>query len=86
MAEWTQEEAVAFECARECITDMMAICTGRIADESHKEIPDADRLAALRAERSRLAQERASLHVHDHAAVVRIRAEYGAVIRAHRAS
>lgn len=51
-----------------------------------KVIPDADRLAALRAERSRLAQERVSLHVHDHAAVVRIRAEYGAVIRAHRAS
>lgn len=37
MAEWTQEEAVAFECARECVTNMMAICTDRIADASHKE-------------------------------------------------
>lgn len=84
MAEWTQEEAIAFECARECITDMMAICTGQIADESRKGSPDTERLAALRAERSRLAQERASLHVYDHAAIARIRAEYGAAIRAHR--
>ena len=86
MAEWTQEEAIAFECARECITDMMAICTGRIADERHKKTPDADRLAALRAERSRVTQERASLHVHDPAAFARMCADYGALIRAHRAA
>ncbi len=84
MAEWTQEEAVAYECARECITDMMAICTGQIADESRKDAPDTDRVAALRVERSRLAQERATLHVHDHADIARIRADYGTIIRAHR--
>lgn len=82
---WTQDEAIAYECARECITDMMAICTGRIADEAEKEAPDADRVAALRADRSKLAQERAALHVGDHADIARIRTDYGAIVRAWRA-
>lgn len=85
MKHWTQEEAVAFECAREVITDMMAIQTGQIADESAAAQPDAARLAQLRAERSRLALERAGLHVGDRAEVARIRAEYGAFIRTWRA-
>jgi hypothetical protein len=83
--QWTQEEAVAFECAREVITDLMAIYTGRIAEEAGKAQPDADRLATLRAERSRLAQERTGLHVENQAEVARIRAEYGALVRAWRA-
>ena len=37
MTEWPQEEAVAFECTRECVTNMMAICADRIADASDKE-------------------------------------------------
>lgn len=81
---WTQDEAIAFECAREVITDMMAIQTGQIAEESSKAAPDADRLASLRAERSRLAQERAALHVNDLAAVAGVRAKYGAIVRAWR--
>lgn len=85
MQKWTQDQAIAFECAREVITDMMAICTGRIAEEAAKEAPDTDRLAALRADRSKLAQERGALHVADHADVARIRAEYGAIVRAWRA-
>ena len=85
MKQWTQEEAVAFECAREVITDLMAIHTGQIAEESGKLAPDAARLAVLRAERSRLAQERAGLHVGDHSDVARVRAEYGAMVRAWRA-
>lgn len=81
---WTQDEAIAFECAREVITDMMAIKTGQIAQEGDKAAPDADRLANLRAERSRLAQERAALHVDDLATVARVRAKYGAIVRAWR--
>lgn len=84
MQHWTQDEAIAFECAREVITDMMAIQTAQIVEEGSKATPDADRLASLRAERSRLAQERAALHVDDLAAVARIRTEYGAIIRARR--
>jgi hypothetical protein len=82
--EWTQEEAIAFECAREVITDMMAIHSGQIAEEQAKHRPDSDRLAQLRAERTRLARERTELNVHDHADIARIRAVYGAAVRASR--
>lgn len=82
--QWTQDEAIAFECAREVITDMMAIQTSRIAEEGSKAVPNADRLASLRTKRSRLAQERAALHVDNLAAVARIRSEYGTIVRAWR--
>lgn len=85
MEEWTQEEAIAFECAREVITDMMAIHSGQIAEEEAKSRPDPNRLAQLRAERTRLARERTELHVHDYADIARIRAVYGGAVRAHRA-
>jgi hypothetical protein len=83
--QWTQDEAIAFECASECITDMMAIHTRRIADEMRNDFPDIDKLAEMRAARTRLAQERTTLHVHDHANIARIRTDYGAIVRAWRA-
>jgi len=85
MERWTQEEAIAYECAREAITGLRAILTGQIAEESGKPYPDAERLADLRAERSRLFRERAGLRVKDHAEIARVRSEYGAAIRAWRA-
>ena len=85
MQKWTQNEAVAFECAREVITDLRAILTARITEESNKEHPDTERLAELRAERSRLFRERADLRVKDHAEIARVRAEYGAQVRTWRA-
>lgn len=85
MRGWTQDESIAFECAREAITDLRSIIMGEIYEENSKEHPDTGRLAELNAERSRLFRERAELHVHDHAAVARVRAEYGARVRAWRA-
>lgn len=82
--QWTQDEAIAFECAREVITDMMAIQTGQMAEEGRKAAPDIDSLASLRAERSRLFQEREALHIDNPAGIARIRAEYGAFVRAWR--
>jgi hypothetical protein len=82
---WSQDEAIAFECAREVITDLHGIFTGQIAEESGKSQPDAERLASLRAERSRLFQERAGLRVKDHAEIARVRTEYGERVRAWRA-
>lgn len=80
-----QEEAVAFECARECISDMMAIYTGRIAEEEAKLQPDRKHVEVMRAERSRLARERAELRLHDRTHVARVMDEYGAAVRAWRA-
>jgi hypothetical protein len=85
MQKWTQDEAINYECAREVITDLMAIQTGEIGEESSKPQPDAGRLVSLRAERSRLFRERAGLRVNDHAAIARVCAEYGAVVRSWRA-
>ncbi len=82
---WTQDEAIDFECAREVITDLQAILTGQIAEEGGKKHPDAERLAALRAERSRLFRERGGLHVKDHDAIARVLTEYGALVRSWRA-
>lgn len=77
-----QGSAVAFECARECISDMMAIYTGRIAEEEAKPQPDRRQIDVMRAERSRLARERADLRLHDSAHVARIMDEYCLAVRA----
>ena len=82
---WTQDEAVAFECARECITDMMGICSTAIADEESQPAPDAVRLAGLEKNLADLARERAALTVADQDKIATIRREYGAQVRAHRA-
>jgi hypothetical protein len=84
MQQWTQDESIAFECACEVITDMMAIHSGQITEEAKKAEPDADRVASLRAERLRLYQERLALHVDNQDEVARIRTKYGAIIRAWR--
>lgn len=84
--QWTQEEAIAFEVAKECIGHWIAIYSGEIADEEKKLAPSAERLARLEAEVSRLSRERASFHVRDHAEVERITAHYGALVRAYNVS
>ena len=81
MSNWTQDQAIAFECAREVITDMMAIQTGLIASETEKASPDLGYLEDLRAKRSQFAQERSGLHVEDDAEIARVRQQYGAIVR-----
>ena len=85
MEKWTQDEAIAFECAREAITDLMAIYTRRIADEAESAAPNANLMAEWEDARDKLADERTGLHVNHHAEIARIRSEYGQIIRAWRA-
>lgn len=61
MQQWTQNEAIAFECIHEAITDLMAIQNAEIYAESSKTIPDTDRLANLEVERFRPHQERSAV-------------------------
>ena len=75
---YSQEEAIAYECACECITHLRAIYTS----ELHLDNPSTERRAALELAQARLHEERRTLHVQDHAAIARIRSEYGAIIRA----
>ena len=85
MSKWTQDQAVAFEAARECITDMMGIRSGEIAEEEAKTRPDGVRLAQLEAELTSLAQERTELTLADEDRVATVRKIYGAAIREYRA-
>jgi len=84
MQKWTQEEAIAFECAREVISDWMAIKTGEIYAESEKEVPDQKLIEDLRKERSKLFEERAKLRLKDHTTIQRVRNQYGVLVRAWR--
>ncbi|WP_339584685.1 hypothetical protein [Aquabacterium sp. G14] len=86
MAKWTQEQAVAFECARECITDMMGICSAKIAEEECKTDPDRAVLTELENELTRLARERSSLTITDDERIATVRRQYGEVIRCFRNS
>jgi hypothetical protein len=81
-AQWTQDEAIAYQCARDCITDLRAIYTAEIYDEERKAAPDKARIDALSVEQARLYRERKDLEVKDATAIERIRREYGALIRA----
>lgn len=64
---------------------MIAILTDEIYDGVAGVAPSEGRVTQLNAERSRLFQERKALRLHDHAEIARVRAEYGAIIGAHRA-
>ena len=79
-ASWTQEQAIAFEVATESMTMVIGILQGEIYDAGQ----DHDKVASLRAEVSRIWEERRALYVTDDAAVAAARAKYGQMIRAWR--
>jgi hypothetical protein len=81
---WTHAEAIAFEAARECIGEVMAICSAELHREEGRPAPNAERVRSLRAELASLGAERASLRVHDADQVATVRAVYGARVRDHR--
>lgn len=83
---WTQEQAIAFESARECITDLAGIYTGLIEDTRRQAFPDEVRIQSLRARRSALTQERAELRFKDGERIAEVRQGYGEQIKVFRAS
>jgi len=79
---WTQDESIAFESARECITALMSIQSEMLSiAEAKGPAGEADALR-WRAKLSGLAKERASLQVKDDATISRVRREYGVLVRA----
>jgi hypothetical protein len=81
---WTQEQAIAFEAARECLGDVIAICVASIAAEESKASPDASRLAELETELAELTAKRRELKLTDSEGVAAVRAFYGAQVRSYR--
>lgn len=81
---WTQEQAIGYECACECIADLIAIKQAEIYAEESSISPNEDRISGLRNEVGTLWRERQHLSVHDAAEIARIQTEYGAQVLAYR--
>ncbi|MDR2637262.1 MAG: hypothetical protein LBB55_02910 [Zoogloeaceae bacterium] len=86
MAEWTQDEAIAYEVAREDILHYMSILTEDIHAEKSKAMPDETRIKVLHEEQSCLQDKLRILSVHDHEEIARVRKKYGALVRARTAA
>lgn len=78
---WTPEELLAYECALDLISARMAICTSRIAREQRNPDRDESLIHQLREERKALLRESESLHVDDHEEILRIKNQYGEIVR-----
>jgi hypothetical protein len=78
---WTQEEAISFEAAKDCIGHWIAIHSEQIFDEKNKDFPDLFILKKLTDERSRLCDERREMPFDDPEKIAFIRHYYGALIR-----
>jgi len=78
---WSQEEAIAYESACECINHLIALYSAEINNQ--KPQVDTAQVVRLKAARGSFATELRTLHVFDREQVSRIREEYGAFIRQH---
>jgi hypothetical protein len=81
MEQWTQDEAIAFECAKEVIGHMIAIKSSQIWEEEQKDIPDQRLLEKLNESQFKLAQERKNLRLKDHEKIAQVRNDYGSIIK-----
>lgn len=79
--QWTHEECVNYEVARECIGNLIAIRSKWLRNERKKAFPDSEAIARWKAEMSKYAQERRGLDMRDQEKIIRIGREYGAEIR-----
>jgi hypothetical protein len=76
--EWTHEECVSYESARELITYLMAFRSEWIGCEQAKPEPDLEAIERWKAERGAYAAELRGLDVTDRENITRIRRDYGA--------
>jgi hypothetical protein len=84
--EWTHDQCVDYESARECLTSLLAFHSRWIEEERQRPVPDVEKIAAWHAETARLAEVQQSLSIHDPETVARVRREYGAEVKRLRAS
>jgi hypothetical protein len=83
---WTDAQGVAYECAKECLSHLMALCSERIAAEGAKPEPDEKRVQALEADLLAMGCERCELGLFEAEHIAEIRHEYGAWIAAYSGS
>jgi hypothetical protein len=80
--EWSHEDCVEYEVARETITHLAAFRSAWIAAEEAKPAPDSAAIARWQAERTAYVMELRGLHALDRANISRICTEYGAQVKA----
>lgn len=78
---WTQEEAIAYECACDYLGEVLGIYSGELDAEEAREAPRQDRVTWLEAEITRLGKVRRQLRVSDREAIAEICTVYGALLR-----
>ncbi len=79
--QWTHDDCVNYESARELITELMAFRSEWIARERSKPIPDLSAIECWKAERGAYAAELRGLDVTDRENIARIRRDYGTEVR-----
>lgn len=76
------EESLDYEVASEIITMMISRCSRDLWKEEHKPNQDAERMAQIDAEMSRLWDERNNLHVDNYANIKAVIKKYGPILKA----
>lgn len=79
---WTQDEAIAFACARDYLAELQAVYATAVDELTSQSNADVNRVGQLRGELVLLQQQRRDLTVHDQAAVAEIRATFKARLAA----
>lgn len=83
---WTYDEGIRYEIANEGISLMIAHYSSELHKELQKTCADAERIKQIRAEMSRLGDERRNLHINDTAGVEAIIKKYAPTIKAEYAT
>ena len=78
---WTQDEAIAFEAAKECIGHWIAIFSEKISNEKKKDVPNLMFLKKLEGERGMACKERRKIPFDDPKKIASIRQHYGELVR-----
>jgi hypothetical protein len=78
---WSQDEIIAFECARDAITHYMALIMEAIHAQESMHEPEAAELTHLERELNRCAAARANLSMLDPKNADRVRKEYSDAVK-----
>ena len=81
---WSLQNSVAYECAREALTDVIGIRMAQIYEAEARGAAGAEQLERLQAEVQALVERRRELMPEDLDAIAEIRQTCGAIVRAHR--
>lgn len=79
---WTQDQAIAFEVAREAVLDVIAGYNAEVYEERQKPSPDTNRIAYLKMRVGQCFDVANALRVTDDTTVSEVTREYSAIVRA----